>query len=170
MEARIKQLEAERDAAIADRDTAVSRADTAQARVGALESEGSDRHYAGDKPVLSATRNKPTWPFLVHCVGIPKNVPGKPLHPDVPDEVIHAVDESEAIRQFCLMRKDDQGRQLDVTRYAFIVTCQKEKARHQLTINRLNNRRLVNAGKLRVLDREQELRVPEKNLAEMAIS
>lgn len=156
LESRVRQLEAERDAAVA-------RADAAESRVGTLESEGSERRYSGDKPVISATRNKPTWPFKVHCAAIPKLPANSFPHPKVPDEVIEAVDESEAIRQFCLMRKDEKDRQLDPTRYQFQATCLKDNERQQRIINRLNNRRAVAAGKLDVLTREEEFRAPEQN-------
>lgn len=149
LEVRLKQLEAERDEAI-------RRAESAEARAGALESGGSDRHYTGDKPVVPATRNKQTWPFRVHC-NAPKN------HPDIPDEDITAVDESEAIRQFCLMRKDEKQRQLDPTRYVFSVTCLKPIERAQQQANKINNRRAVAAGKLDVLSRQEEFRSPEAN-------
>lgn len=132
LEARIRQLEAERDAA-------VQRADAADARANVLEADGDNRRYTGDKPVESATRKKPVWPFAVKVTAMPKG------HPAVADRKIQAVDESEAIRQFCLMSKDEKGRQLDPTRYQFHAECTDPKREAHL-LEKQRHRRAVALG------------------------
>jgi len=158
-EERIKQLEA-------DLAAANQRANVAEAQF----AQGSDRRAGEDKPVVSATRNKPTWPFNVSLVGMPKLEVNSPPHPKVPDTNITAVDESEAIRQFCLMHRDEHGKQLDPTRYSFRAVCLQENARKQQAINKVNNRRLVSQGNLQVLTREEEFQTPEQNAKRQKMS
>lgn len=154
--ARIKQLEAERDAAN-------SRADSAEARAIAAESIDGGRAYSGDKPVIPATTRKPLWLFRVRCSAMPAG------HPALPELEIKAVDESEAVRQFCLLSKDDKGRQLDPTRYQFTATCLDDQKRSQLIHNRVNNRRLVASGKFNTLpSRDDELKPPQENARKFA--
>lgn len=135
LQARIRQLESQLA-------TANERADMAEARAGQLESEGSSRNYSGPKPVEPATRNKPTWKFKVRCAAKPTT---NPPHPDVPDQTINAVDESEAIRQFCLTSKDEKGRQLDPTRYQFQVDCIDPRREANL-LEKQRHRRAVALG------------------------
>lgn len=157
--ARIAELEAERDAAL-------QLAEGAQNELAQARAQGSTRRGDEEKEVKSATRNKPLWPFNVRSLSLPKLDANSPRHPELPVVRIDAVDESEAIRQYCLMHKDEQGRQLDPTRYTFRAECLKEREREQQRINKVNNRRLVADGKLPVLTRAQELRPPEVNKAD----
>ncbi len=116
---RLREELAAKDVRLQEVETRLGKAEQELAERPDLDALGSSTSGGLIREVTTTT-TKPTWRFRV------KDQRGLFEAKD-----FKVVDESEAIRLFCVTTKDAQGKTIDPTRHRFSVECLDEKARTQ---------------------------------------